>query len=102
MSQQANETLYNCCQYMEPPDWSEYDLLDIRPVHETASHDGSYCEPLAIADMHLADFWTVYARHRNATWEAITDVSTRRLAQEVAGILSAKNNLVLRGYSDVG
>lgn len=74
-----NPTLFNCCPGFLPPDWQRFDGFEVSAVNE---EDGlcETCEP------HEATFWTVYGHCREGGVDAITDVSTERLAMQIAGL----------------
>jgi hypothetical protein len=78
----------------QPPDWELYDAVEIRPVAQIAPYGGCF-EVLDDRSAHDADFWTVYGRLRGGGVEALTDVSTRRLAKAVAALF--ERELVARG-----
>jgi hypothetical protein len=77
-----NETLYSCMPDFIAPDWTQFDAIEVQPCASNLGADGSTdCEP---CEPHEAEFWTVYG---HCTWggcEAITDVSTERLARRIA------------------
>jgi len=74
---EINQTLFNNCTDWKEPDWSQYDALEIDPVYEDPQ--GAFWERL-IDEPWLAQFWTVYGHVKTGGVEALTDVSTQRLA----------------------
>ena len=91
-----NHTLYGCNGGL-PPVWSDYDAVTWHPVREYGGADGrACCEPLLVEDKHLAQFWSVYIRHLDGAWEVITDVSTEKLAREIANAFSLEHDLVVK------
>ncbi len=90
MNKLANHTLYNGCKGCLPPNWANYTAVEVRPVLEC---DG-VCEALSYKDKHLAQFWSVYAKCHDETWDVITDVSTAKLAESIALMFATKHHLV--------
>jgi hypothetical protein len=83
-----NETLYNCCTEYGEPEWNEFDALEIDCCASEILPDGSTwteCAPL-----HQAEFFTVFGHLKEGGCEAITDVSTRKLAKRIAELFSKK------------
>ena len=82
-----NLTLYNCCHASCEPDWGRFDALEI---HAVADYGGG-CEPIdKAADLREAQFFTVYGHINHEGVEAITDVSTVKMAREIAEMFSQK------------
>lgn len=79
-----NPTMFNCMPGKRLPDPSVYKVFEVRPCNEKAGSIAS-CEYAP----EFATFWTVYgARDAEWTeWDAITDVSTEKLAYIVMGKL---------------
>ena len=78
-----NPTMFNCCTNFEVPVWSQFDGLEIAPVRDDGNGTS---EP---SDDYEATFYTVYGHFSKDSSvgggvEAITDVSTRKLADTVA------------------
>ena len=72
-----NSTMFNCCTDNSPPDWSQFDGFEINCC---ATEDG-FTNTVPLSE---AEFFTVYGHLRIGGVEAITDVSTRKLAHSVA------------------
>ena len=80
----CNPTMFNCCPNYQSPDWSQFDGLEI-----SACYDDGHGTSEPMVDEHEAAFFTVYGHFAPCSEtgggvEALTDVSTRRLAQRVA------------------
>jgi len=83
-SSTCNPTMFNCCTAYEAPDWRQFDGLEI-----SACYDDGHGTSEPMVDEHEAAFFTVYghfAPHSEIGGgvEALTDVSTRKLAECVA------------------
>ena len=76
-----NETLFNCCAGALPPDWAQFDAIEVNPVR--VDPDG-LADCLSYDERHEATVWTVYGHCVAGGVEALTDVSTERLALEIA------------------
>jgi hypothetical protein len=75
-----NPTMHNCMPGKRLRDPSVFAVFEVRPCYDDNGYTQS-CEH----EPWLADFWTVYGA-RDASWrewEAITDVSTEKLAHAV-------------------
>ncbi|MGH6887813.1 MAG: hypothetical protein ACREHF_01200 [Rhizomicrobium sp.] len=84
-----NNTLYNCCTENREPDWRQYDGLRIDCCASFLSGDGSTWTKEV--PLHEAEFFTVYARLTDdICCDAITDVSTYRLARRIAEMFKDK------------
>lgn len=79
-----NRTLYNNCPDFAEPDWSQYDGLEINCC---ATDQGEIVET---CPLHEAEFFTVYAHLKSGGVEAITDVSTRKLAHAIAAMFAER------------
>ncbi len=88
-----NPTMFNCCKGWRKPDPDTYAAFEIRPCYDDNGYTQS-CEH----EPWLAQFWTVYgARDREWTeWEAITDVSTKKLAWQILLKLYFSRNYIWR------
>jgi len=64
--------------------------VEVRPVSERAG----VCEALLYSNKHRAQFWSVYARRHDETWDVITDVSTAKLAGSIALMFATKHHLM--------
>lgn len=78
--QSESSTLYNCCEGEREPNWFLFDAIEVHPCED----NGDYCEPCDDEEW-LATMWTVYGHSIRGGIEALTDVSTFRLADEIAG-----------------
>jgi hypothetical protein len=78
---QPNETLYNCCLGALPPDWSQFDAIEVHPVRVDPT---GLAECLSYDERHEATVWTVYGHCITGGVEALTDVSTERVALQIA------------------
>lgn len=92
-----NLTLYNCTENAEAPDWSLYDAVEVMPLSD---YDGNGQVEPCEDDEYLADIWTVYGHLRTGGAEAITDVSTKKLAYQIADIFeeNIRNIANVMGY----
>ena len=83
-----NETLYNCCTHACEPDWNDFDALEIDCCASKILSQGStWTERVPL---HEAEFFTVFGHLKEGGCEAITDVSTRKLAKSIAELFSNK------------
>ena len=83
-----NQTLYNCCTEHREPDWNDFDALEIDCCASEIFPDSStWTERIPL---HQAEFFTVFGHLKGGGCEAITDVSTRKLANRVANIFREK------------
>lgn len=74
-----NPTLYNNCTHNLQPDMAQFDCFEIQPCAYDPISDS--CEP---CEEHEATMWTVYGHYPSGGVQAITDVSTYRLAVVIA------------------
>lgn len=83
-SMKGNKTLYNCITGCMAPDWSRFERFEVAPV--SVDDDGccDQCPPWR------ADRWTVYGWCYDGMPEAITDATTRRLAERIAELFEGK------------
>jgi hypothetical protein len=89
----TDEILFNCCTGNRPPDWSQFDGLEVGgciTFKDEAS--GREITEGGIGD-DKAEFWTVYGHLKTGGVEAITDCATRTLVDSVALMLRAISGL---------
>ncbi|MBB4200584.1 hypothetical protein CCR94_18185 [Rhodoblastus sphagnicola] len=78
--------LFNCCTNCLPPDWSQFSFITIGGCKDDPDDPG---HTLGLCSDEEAEFWTVYARHKEPdSGEAITDCKTKAEAEAVAAELS--------------
>lgn len=76
------EKLYNCCTNYEPPDWSQFDGLELGGcIDDDGVTEGG-------ADRDDAEFFTVYGHLKVGGIEAITDCQTFDEGRAVMDYLS--------------
>jgi hypothetical protein len=89
-----NKTFYNCCVDGREPDWNDFDAIEIDCCSSELSSTGStWAERVPV---HEAEFFTVFGHLKEGGCEAITDVSTRKLANCIATIFREKSGMRCR------
>jgi hypothetical protein len=98
----SNQTLFNCCAGALPPDWALFDAVEVNPVR--IDPDGQ-AECLSYDERHEATVWTVYGHCVAGGVDALTDVTTERLAMGIArkfeDILRERGLLVYPMFDEV-
>jgi hypothetical protein len=79
-----NDTLFNNCPGNRPPNWDDFDALEIDCCASGLMSDGSTWAERA--PLYEAEFFTVFGHLKKGGCEAITDVSTRKLAHQIASV----------------
>tara|TARA_R110002074_G_scaffold2978_3_gene16386 strand:+ start:58 stop:351 length:294 start_codon:yes stop_codon:yes gene_type:complete len=90
-----NRTLFNGSADFLPPDWHQFDALEIHPVCEDEAEGFS---EIAADEAH-ATYWSVYGHLTTGGVDCITDVSTFSLAfaaAEKMAELAAKEGTTLK------
>ncbi len=82
-----NATLFNGCFEQKEPDWTRFGAVEVSPVAELEGGNCQICEPSE------ATFWSIYGRLVDGRFECLTDVSTEKLANEIAGTFRRKLSL---------
>lgn len=80
----CNPTMFNCCTAYRAPDWTLFDGLEI-----SACYDDGHGSTEPMVEEYEAAFFTVYGHFSpdseiGGGVEALTDISTRQLANQVA------------------
>ena len=89
--EQKRNRLFNCCTDCLAPDWSRFSFFTIGGCKDDPDDPG---HTLGLCSDEEAEFWTVYARHKEPdSGEAITDCKTRAEAKVVAAELSELSGL---------
>lgn len=84
----CNHTLYNGCADDREPDWTAFHELEINCCATMVGDNGDTW--VERTPLHEAEFFTVYGYRDGWRWQAITDVSTHKLAREIAFIFKEK------------
>lgn len=82
-----NDTLYNCCPGHREPDWGQFVGLEIECCATVFADGYAWTERVPL---HEAECFTVFGHLRRGGCEALTDVTTRELAHQIAAIFSEK------------